>query len=626
MKKIFLSLSIIIGFVGMFNFTYAADPVNITLKVYSGDTVLFDGPKTITPCAQSPDIIDPLQFTVNGKCAIEQSGLSNTWTWNYTPSGWLDELGGYTTTPDYSKSWNYFVNLTYGHGSDALNQYNPSANDELLLTYDSYPLRISASQNSGAIGDTIIFTAEEESTFDANYNMIWTPLSEAMITLDAQSCVTITDGTCSIILNTSGSLNAVGSKTLHVPSANVNIEVSAPDPEPEPVQHNSSGSYVNYIPTTIANNITKSTFDLKKAFEFIISQQKENGSFGEDIYTDWTALALASGNYQDQTIKLIKYFGESKTENKLVTDYERHAMALMALGLNPYNMNGENYIEKITASFDGKQFGDINQDNDDIFSLIVLSTAGFTETEKMIIDDISFILSKQKENGSWDESVDMTGAAIQALANTTEKSCFLVGSLSAPAGAALPLGSPACETSKNKELFSAVNKAKEFLKQNQKDDGGWGNVSSTAWAMQGIIALSEKPEDWKKNDKTPFDYLASNQDADGGIKNEYLQNRIWETSYVITALSGKTWNQIMYKFNKPTQAQQEAKEKSSKQIIAKNITQKTKIADSKKEIQKTENLSPQNTATVINSLDEKSTEPIKDSWFRNFLNKIFSIF
>src|SRR3989344_2375532 len=149
MKKIFLSLSIIIGFVGMFNFTYAADPVNITLKVYSGDTVLFDGPKTITPCAQSPDIIDPLQFTVNGKCAIEQSGLSNTWTWNYTPSGWLDELGGYTTTPDYSKFWSWFDDLSLG--GTGLNQHLLSANEELLLTFDSYPLRISASKNSGVV-------------------------------------------------------------------------------------------------------------------------------------------------------------------------------------------------------------------------------------------------------------------------------------------------------------------------------------------------------------------------------------------------------------------------------------------------------------------------------------------
>src|SRR3989344_6733581 len=107
------------------------------------------------------------------------------------------------------------------------------------------------------------------------------------------------------------------------------------------------------------------------------------------------------------------------------------------------------------------------------------------------------------------------------------------------------------------KINTALKKAKEFLKQNQKDDGGWGNVSSTAWAIGGIWALSEKPENWIKNENTPLDYLAINQDIDGGIKNlsareggESLQNKIWETAYAITALSGKTWNQIMQKFEK----------------------------------------------------------------------------
>ena len=47
-------------------------------------------------------------------------------------------------------------------------------------------------------------------------------------------------------------------------------------------------------------------------------------------------------------------------------------MALMSLGLDPYNTNGENYINKIISGFDRKQFGDASVDNDDIFALITL--------------------------------------------------------------------------------------------------------------------------------------------------------------------------------------------------------------------------------------------------------------
>lgn len=656
----FLGLILVIVLFLMFGrFAFATDTVNITLKVYSGDTALFNGPETVTACAESP--ANDALVTLNGKCAIEQSLLSNTWTWNYAPSGWLDELGGYTTTPDYSKSWGWFNDLNYG--SVALNQHILSDGEELLLTYNSFPLRISASTASGIVGDTIIFTAEEESTFDANYNMLWTPSSGTTATLGTQSCITIADGTCSIVLETAGSLNAVGSKTLYVPSASVNVEVSTPKPI------GGSASCCSVIPPSLP--IIKAEFDLKKAFDFLIAQQKENGSFGEDIYTDWTALALASGNYQDQTIKLIKYFGESKLENPTLTDYERRAMALMSLGLNPYDIypassgtNNENYIEKIITSFDGKQFGNINEDNDDIFALIVLQNAGYTQDEKMISDDISFILSRQKENGSWDESVDMTGAGIEAL------SAF----------------------NQNEQIKNAFVKAKEFLKQNQKENGGWNNASSTAWAIEGILAMNEKPaniaigdtpeyfdlqnifrEDWIKNGNTPLNYLATIQDTDGGIKNlpaglegENLQNKIWETAYVASALSGKTWNQIMQKFEKPNEEITKEKEnrlleeklekilalleekKTEEEKILKSavvkITAKKpaqsienaknpKKSEKEDETLKLENLTSQNisqnTATALTAITDspaQKTEAPKRNWFLRFLDKIFSIF
>ena len=156
--------------------------------------------------------------------------------------------------------------------------------------------------------------------------------------------------------------------------------------------------------------------------------------------------------------------------NPSLTDYERRAMALMALGLNPYNTNGENYINDIVKSFDGQQFGDLNQDNDDIFALIVLQNAGYTQNDTMINNDINFILSKQDTDGSWDSSSpDMTGAAIEALATFNQ--------------------SP--------EVKSALAKAENFLEQTQKEDGSWNeNASSTAWAIEGILAQNEKPSDW----------------------------------------------------------------------------------------------------------------------------------
>ena len=359
---------------------------------------------------------------------------------------------------------------------------------------------------------------------------------------------------------------------------------------------------------------TKKTFDINQAYKYLLSQQKENGSFGTDLYTDWSSLALApSADYQIQKDKLAKYLTELKTENYQLTDYERHIIALMALGINPYNVAPENYIEKITKEFDGNQFGDKTNDNDDIFALIILQNTGYTQNDEIIKNTIDFIISKQKDDGSWDDSTDMTGAGIEALYFAKD----------------------------NINVKNSLIKAKGFLKQNQKDDGGFGNVSSTAWAMEGILALNEKPEDWTKNpinnngtsNNTPLDYLTNNQDTDGGIKEENNDTKIWETTYTLSALSGKTWNQIMQKFGKPVIVEEKKnedvksiiKEIKAKPEIKNNIVKtEVKIETRKNKIEKLASL---NIASPIGAVNEiKNTIPApKQNWFRRLINIIFSL-
>ncbi len=490
-----------------FNFVGAVDapaPIAINLKVYSGNTVLLNEPLTVTACAESPEMIDPLQFTVNGKCAVEQSGLLNTWTWNYTPSGWLDSLSGYTTTHDFSKTWGWFNNLNYGNV--ALNQHILSNGEELLLTYNSFPLRISVSKNSGIIGDTITFIAEEESTFDENYNMIWTSSLGATITLGTESCTTIADGTCSIILDTAGSINAIGNKDLYVPSNNLSIEVS------EPVRHSSSGSYIqNFIKPIIVPK----TFSVDNALKFLEINQKSDGSYSAPMYTDWVAVASGAGDNKTIQEKLIKYYKENNLDSNLATDNERRAMALMSLGINPYYGTNVDYIKKIADSFDGAQFGDKTLVNDDIFALIVLKNAGYSVNDELITKDLNYIISKQGEDGSWG-SIDMTAAGIQAL--------------------------------KSFENIAGVNdvisKAEKYITTNQKTDGGFENSSSTSWVLQTLFADKEilKGEG----------YLASKQEVDGGMESvgTDLNTRIWATAYAIPAILHKPWDIILNNFSK----------------------------------------------------------------------------
>ncbi len=572
-----------------------ANTTDINLTIRSGNTIIFSDAIPLPPegntelNSHSLNADSVLSIVNNADISSPSFSISDLQYYNSFGSFYLKCIT--STAGNDCDNWQYTVNNTYpGVGMD---QKILSGGDIIYL-YFGPQNKIILSSNNINTNDTLTVASQK---YDYNNNQ-WITRTGVTVGLtqtnpnDPWSPIEIMTNAVNengqAIFSTipAGSYNVGIKEDSYFPTETLTVTVPPSSP---------AGGGIIFSPPIQE----KAKFNLQKAFEFLTSQQKEDGSFGENLYTDWTAFALAtSENYTDQKIKLGKYLSGIETTNYQLTDYERHAMALMSLGLNPYNIDGENYIEKITDSFDGKQFGDIKKDNDDIFALIVLQNAGYTKDDEIVKNDITFILEAQNKNGSWDESVDMTGAAIQAM------TAF----------------------SPTPGVRESLIKAKDFLKQNQKNDGGFGNVSSTAWAIEGILALSEKPEDWIKNDNTPLNYLTENQDTDGGIKDEYLQNRIWQTAYVATVLSGKTWNQIMQKFEKPKEIvillEEKKKEEISKPIVVKNITKK-KTQTVKKS--NPENLSTQNTATIINSIETKP-EPVKKSWFRNLLDKIFSIF
>ena len=269
---------------------------------------------------------------------------------------------------------------------------------------------------------------------------------------------------------------------------------------------------------------TPPSFDIEKAVNYLKSMQDENGSFGDaDLYTDWAAVAFGSANVNDSSkSSLLSYLSFHNDLSSLLTDNERRAMALLALGQNPYSFHEENYIEAIIESFDGTQLGDVHLDNDDIFGLIVLPQVGYKKSDEIISKIISFILSAQVSNGSWDNSVDITAAAIQALE---------------------PFDSVS-------SVSEALAEAADYIEGKQNNDGGWGNVFSTSWVIQAESALDAS---WSKNGKNGIDYLAGEQVTDGAVLplDETETNRIWATSYAVAATSEKPWSEIMNSVSKP---------------------------------------------------------------------------
>ena len=320
------------------------------------------------------------------------------------------------------------------------------------------------------------------------------------------------------------------------------IEEVIPEEVVPVVGHNSAGNYVS-VPVVLVNK----NFSIPEAVKFLYLNQKENGSFGADLYTDWVAVGLAKVENGSDVLKnkLTDYLKNYEFKSDIVTDNERHAMALMALGINPYTGTKINYIKKIVDSFDGNQIGDKTLYNDDIFSLIVLFKAGYTEKDEMIQKIISNIILNQSKDGSWG-SVDMTSAGIQALNNF-----------------------------KNFQGVSeSISKAEIYLKNNQKEDGSFGDVFSTSWAVQAMSLDSSNKDRIEK----AISYLSDSQKEDGGLDQTEKENRIWVTAYAIPAVLKLSWSDILESFKK--------EEFVDKQIEEKNIIP---IKIGKKEISK-ENL------------------------------------
>lgn len=281
--------------------------------------------------------------------------------------------------------------------------------------------------------------------------------------------------------------------------------------------------FVGYEGGKISNPggvLVRDEFSIKNAINFLSLNQEEDGSFGNSMYTDWVSIGIAKTK-EEKTEKLksalVDYIKNEKFKGVSITDYERHAMAFMALGINPYDGTDVNYISKIVNSFDGEQTGDKLLINDDIFGLIVLQNAGYDKNDEIILKTISNILKSQLPDGSWG-SVDMTSAGIMALDNFK----------------------------KVDGVNDSIEKAYKFIKKGEKD-GNYGNAFSSSWAMQAFSLRDYYSDEVYRT----LQFLAHEQyNEDGYIKEESNENRIWATAYAIPAVLNLSWTEIMESFPK----------------------------------------------------------------------------
>jgi hypothetical protein len=95
----------------------------------------------------------------------------------------------------------------------------------------------------------------------------------------------------------------------------------------------------------------------------------------------------------------------------------------------------------------------------------------------------------------------------------------------------------------------AAERGLSFLRQAQRGGGGWGigasgpaNAQSTAWAVQGIIAVGRNPASVVRGGASPLDYLAARQAPDGhySYSSGSDQTPVWVTAEVLVAAAEKS--------------------------------------------------------------------------------------
>ncbi len=198
-------------------------------------------------------------------------------------------------------------------------------------------------------------------------------------------------------------------------------------------------------------------------------------------------------------------------------DFARTILALQGAGVDPRRFGGHNLVEALlkrrrdSGSYEGWP-------GSTAFAVIALRSVGAT---KSLDSSISWLAEVQNGDGGWGDvpgsvsTADGTGAVMQAMPHTK----------------------PAVD-------------ALTYLRRHQRGGGGFVtggtgavNAQSTAWAVQGMLAVGTDPATIREGGESALDYLAARRAEDGHYRysSESDQTPVWVTGQVLAAVAGESF-------------------------------------------------------------------------------------
>jgi energy-coupling factor transport system substrate-specific component len=260
------------------------------------------------------------------------------------------------------------------------------------------------------------------------------------------------------------------------------------------------------------------------AASWLESVQNADGDFGASAgnasgaaITGWVMLGLeAAGRNPLDVARLgktpVDFLRSSIGEVSSSGDLARTIVALEGAGVDPHSFAGRNLVDELLqrrakdGSFEGWP-------GTTAYSVIALRTAGAS-----VDQTTSWLSSVQNGDGGWGDvpgqpsNADVTAAVMQAMPDT-----------------------------------KAAADGLTYLRKHQRSNGGFSiggsggvNSQSTAWAVQGMIAVGADPARIASGSNSALDYLAARQESDGHYRYSASsdQTPVWVTGEVLVATAG----------------------------------------------------------------------------------------
>jgi hypothetical protein len=254
--------------------------------------------------------------------------------------------------------------------------------------------------------------------------------------------------------------------------------------------------------------------------------QNADGGFGSSpggdssaALTGWAMLGLEAAGRNPFDVESsgrtpIDYLRGHLDEISSPGDLARTIVALEGAGADPRSLGGRDLVSALLRrrAANGSYVGWPGTTS---FSVIALRAAG---ADGSLDSTVAWLAKVQNGDGGWGDvpgqpsNADVTGSVLQALPDT-----------------------------------KAAQGGLSYLRKHQRANGGFAlgaaggvNSQSTAWAVQGMIAVGADPATISSSGSSALDYLAARQADDGHYRYSESsdQTPVWVTGQALVAVAG----------------------------------------------------------------------------------------